>query len=145
MSRRFCRCDQPVLQADADGVTYCDRCGELLPAPMELVAPQLLRIVSQMKRQIDVLSARLPETSPSPDGHRKLVDARVIAAEFGLSRDYIYDHSERLGAVRLGNGPKARLRFNPDSVARALTAAPPASSNGPVCRTHRKTSTKTHD
>lgn len=30
----------------------------------------------------------------------------------GVSRGFVYDHADELGAVRLGSGPKARLRFD---------------------------------
>lgn len=50
-----------------------------------------------------------------------LVDAAALAAELGTSRDWVYEHADELGALRLGNGPKARLRFDP-IVARAALA-----------------------
>ena len=48
------------------------------------------------------------------------VDARELAEELGVSIDYVYAHATELGAVRLGSGPKARLRFDLDSARRAL-------------------------
>jgi hypothetical protein len=41
-----------------------------------------------------------------------LVDATTLAEQLGVSRDYIYDHARHLGAVRIGNGPRPRLRFS---------------------------------
>lgn len=41
-----------------------------------------------------------------------LVDAATLATELGVSRDWVYEHSDELGVLRLGNGPKARLRFD---------------------------------
>lgn len=55
---------------------------------------------------------------------RELVDATEIARRFGLSRDYLYEHADELGAVRLGDGPRARLRFDPTAVAERLGAPP---------------------
>jgi hypothetical protein len=40
------------------------------------------------------------------------IDATEAARRLGVSRDYIYAHADALGAKRLGDGPKARLRFN---------------------------------
>jgi hypothetical protein len=49
-----------------------------------------------------------------------LVDARELAAVLGVSVDYVYSHSTRLGAVRLGSGRRARIRFDVDMARRAL-------------------------
>ena len=46
-------------------------------------------------------------------GHvSRLVDAHTVAAELQVERDWVYAHANELGAVRLGNGSKARLRFD---------------------------------
>jgi hypothetical protein len=41
-----------------------------------------------------------------------LVDAVTVAAYLGVSRGYVYEHANELGARRLGAGPRARLRFS---------------------------------
>lgn len=41
-----------------------------------------------------------------------LVDTTTAAQRLGVSADYLRDHADELGAVRLGNGPKPRLRFD---------------------------------
>lgn len=51
-----------------------------------------------------------------------LVDAAVVASHLGVSRDYVYEHALELGAVRLGAGPRARLRFRLADVDARLTA-----------------------
>jgi hypothetical protein len=48
----------------------------------------------------------------------RLVDAATLAAELGITRSWVYQHRDELGAVRLGTGSKPRLRFNVE-VARA--------------------------
>ena len=58
-----------------------------------------------------------------------LVDARELAALLGVSVDYVYAHATQLGAVRLGTGRRARIRFDAHSARRALEASrrvPPA-------------------
>jgi hypothetical protein len=40
----------------------------------------------------------------------------------GMSRDTAYSMAGELGAVRLGAGPRGRLRFDAERVAEALTA-----------------------
>jgi hypothetical protein len=66
---------------------------------------------------------------------RQLVDAAGLARLFGIERSWVYSHAIELGAVKLGEGPKARLRFDPEVAARVLrrvgdapTADPPARS-----------------
>jgi len=66
------------------------------------------------------LAARLDPNERSTTG--KLVDATAIARRFGVDRSWVYEHADELGVVRLGRGPKARLRFEHDRVAAALTA-----------------------
>jgi hypothetical protein len=51
-----------------------------------------------------------------------LVDARDLADELGVERDWVYANAERLGAVRLGSGPRARLRFDVEQAREALAA-----------------------
>jgi hypothetical protein len=56
-----------------------------------------------------------------PSSRAPLVDAGTLAAELGVSRGYVYEHADELGALRLGNGPRARLRFDPLAARAALT------------------------
>lgn len=41
-----------------------------------------------------------------------LVDAQAVADALGVGRAFVYEHGDELGAIRLGNGRRARLRFN---------------------------------
>lgn len=50
------------------------------------------------------------------------VDAAEVARRFSVSREFVYAHAADLGAIRLGDGPKARLRFDPAKVADELAA-----------------------
>jgi hypothetical protein len=66
---------------------------------------------------------------------RELVDAAELARRFGMERSWVYSHAIELGAVKLGSGPKPRLRFDPEIAARVLrkvgevpAADPPARS-----------------
>jgi hypothetical protein len=51
---------------------------------------------------------------------RRLVDAGTLAAEFGVTRSWVYEHRDELGAVRIGTGPKPRLRFDLQAAREAL-------------------------
>ena len=65
---------------------------------------------------------------------RELVDASELARRLGIERSWVYSHAIELGAVKLGQGKKPRLRFDPEIAARFLQkvgegpAAPPARS-----------------
>ena len=48
------------------------------------------------------------------------VAAAVVAKYLGVEVSYVYEHADELGARRLGNSPKARLRFRLDLVDRVL-------------------------
>jgi hypothetical protein len=50
----------------------------------------------------------------------KLVNARELAGLLGVSVDYVYEHAAELGALRLGSGRKARIRFDADTARQAL-------------------------
>jgi hypothetical protein len=52
---------------------------------------------------------------------RALVDPLTVARELGVSRGFVYAHADNLGAIRLGSGPKPRIRFDLDEVRRRLT------------------------
>jgi hypothetical protein len=53
-------------------------------------------------------------------GGERLIDAAEVARRLDVSRDYVYRHKDDFGVVRFGNGPKARLRFDPAKVTEAL-------------------------
>lgn len=51
-----------------------------------------------------------------------LVAPAVVAARLGVSRDFVYRHADELGAIRLGSGPKAHLRFDLADAERRLAS-----------------------
>lgn len=51
---------------------------------------------------------------------RQLVSAAELAQMFGIERSWVYAHAIELGAVKLGEGKKPRLRFDPEVAARVL-------------------------
>ena len=70
----------------------------------------------------EATAARLAETVSAAPGTFALVDARQLARDLGVSLDYVYAHATELGAMRLGSGPKARIRFDLDRARQALEA-----------------------
>lgn len=83
---------------------------------------------------IEALACRLAQLlaaeSPGAENARarkRMLSAAEVAELFGVSRRWVYDHAEVLGARRLGTGARPRLRFDPDEVAEridGLTAGP---------------------
>jgi hypothetical protein len=62
---------------------------------------------------VDAIAHRVVELlaegqQPNP----ALVDAITLARILGVSSAYVYEHADELGAIRLGTGPKPRLRFD---------------------------------
>lgn len=51
----------------------------------------------------------------------RLLDPGELAARLSVDRSWVYEHASELGALRLGDGPRARLRFDPVTVAERLT------------------------
>jgi hypothetical protein len=46
------------------------------------------------------------------DAPAQLVDAATVARLLGVSRATVYANADQLGAIRLGTGKRARLRFD---------------------------------
>jgi hypothetical protein len=74
--------------------------------------------------------AQLLAPGATPD--EGLLPASRVAARLGVDRSWVYAHADELGVVRLGDGPRPRLRFDPVVIAqrmlgrRAPTPAPTA-------------------
>ena len=56
--------------------------------------------------------ALLEERGPDPMTRSRLVDAATVARELGVTRGWVYQHRDELGAVPLGEGERPRLRFD---------------------------------
>ena len=66
-----------------------------------------------------------------------LLTAAEVAAAFNVTRGWVYAHADELGAIRLGDGPRPRLRFDPAVVTQRfqqrrgrLSASPPSTHLG---------------
>jgi hypothetical protein len=97
-----------------------------MASPRIKLDPQTVDAIA--RRMVELLEAKGLQK-------RELVDAAELARMFGIERTWVYSHAIELGAVKLGSGPKPRLRFDPEMAARALkrmgegsTADPPARS-----------------
>jgi hypothetical protein len=73
---------------------------------------------------VDTIAERVLEMLRQDGGDNRngggLVSAAEVARELGMSRAYVYEHASELGAQRLGDGPRARLRFDLEAAREAL-------------------------
>jgi hypothetical protein len=94
------------------------------------IASEALRATELSPRSVEAIAARvvelLDERARDLQYPLSLIDVRELARRTRLSRTWIYEHASELGAIRLGEGPKARLRFNPDTVKAVLEREPPS-------------------
>ena len=70
----------------------------------------------------DAIAHRVAEIVTTRSTTFGFVDARELAEELGVSIDYVYAHATEFGAMRLGSGPRARIRFDLDRARQALEA-----------------------
>ncbi len=66
-----------------------------------------------------------------------LVDAAELARRLGIERSWVYAHASELGALRLGRGPRARLRFDFEIVIARMRIAMESDDRGPKARQRR--------
>jgi transcriptional regulator with XRE-family HTH domain len=59
---------------------------------------------------------------------------RTEIGRLELDRSWVYSHAIELGAVKLGDGPRARLRFDPEIAERALRKLGDGSAPDPPAR-----------
>ena len=100
------------------------------PDVVELLAARIVQLLAQHLTP--------PPTSSLPSG--RLLSAAEVSAWWGVSRGWVYQHANELGAVRIGDGQRPRLRFDPDRVAEHLNqpAATPPATAAPARRRARR-------
>jgi hypothetical protein len=107
------------------------------PAPISRLRAAFAELAPDTIEQIAQRVAELlKHHQPHP---ANLIDANELARRTGLSRAWIYENAELLGAIRIGTGPKPRLRFNPDALGAAILAGPAKpQQDAPTARTRRQ-------
>ena len=80
-----------------------------------LLTPTVVEAIAQ--RVAELLRTEL---GPAP----RLLTPSEVAEQFAVSRTWVYEHADELGAIRLGPGPKARLRFDARAVSKGLERNP---------------------
>jgi hypothetical protein len=93
-----------------------------LPAESVLEHPSIEAIA----REVAQLLCR-----DDPLGEHGLLTARQVAARFNVERSWVYTHADELGVIRLGQGPRPRMRFDAAVVAQHLLARPARTAAAP--------------
>ena len=84
---------------------------------------------------VDFIAQRVLELLGDRNGDEiQLLTVAQVARRFQVHPSWVYANARRLGALRLGTGPKAPLRFDPRRVALAVED-PPLSDGRPIERT----------
>lgn len=83
---------------------------------------------------VEAIAERVAELLRGEATTPDLIDAAEVARRLGISRATVYERAGELGAHRIGDGPRARLRFEPERIAERLSA---------IARTSPPTSTPT--
>ncbi len=74
-------------------------------APAALTEHELLLVDALVERVAELLR-------PTPSLSPGLLTAAQLAQALNVSRAWVYENAGRLGARKLGDGPRARLRFD---------------------------------
>lgn len=83
------------------------------PTPSPGPDPALVEAVA--RRVLELLQEQPPGSSAG-----ELLTVAEIATRYRVRPNWVYAHQRELGVIRLGNGPKARLRFDSHVVAAVL-------------------------
>jgi hypothetical protein len=92
--------------------------------PIHLTLDQLHQLAELIADKLEQRQSSSEPSSVEPLSKKepaRLVDAGTLAALLGVSRRYVYEHADELGAVRLGGGAKPRLRFDAGAAKTAMS------------------------
>jgi hypothetical protein len=98
----------------------------------EFVTTGELRIAPGSIEAIAQRIAELAAAEPAPLPER--ITAEEVSRWWGVSRRWVYDHAEELGARRMGSGRRPRLRFDSDEVEERLGPPSDRGRGGPDMR-----------
>lgn len=106
-------------KVSAEPVAHGEGEVRLDPESVEAIARRLAELLADRKAE-------------APGGG--LISAETVAERWGVSRRWVYEQAERLGARRIGAGSRPRLRFDPDEVAEQLGEPPGSRAGRPDAR-----------
>ena len=94
------------------------------------LAPEVIETIA--RRVVEALRHEAP-------ARIELVDAAELARRLGIERSWVYTHAIELGAIRLGDGRRPRLRFDPHlAIERMRARAERDAAQAPGRRVMRK-------
>jgi len=85
-------------------------------------------------RTAELVDQRLRHTSAEPQQPPELLTVAEVAARWSVHPNWVYRHARQLGAIRLGNGRCARIRFDREQVTRRLHRPPNKATNTSVAQ-----------
>ena len=95
---------------------------EMSPEAIEQIAQRVAQLLRHEPESIDDGPSKSPE----------LIDAEELAKRSGLTRAWVYENAGKLGAIPLSDGPRPRLRFDPETVASVLKSRQRRNEPAPV-------------
>ncbi len=87
---------------------------------------------------IEAIAARVADLLRGEPQVGTLLTAAEVARRFGVAAEWVRQHADDLDVVRLGDGPRPRLRFDPAKVADRLVARSPSKGSGIPDRPRRR-------
>jgi hypothetical protein len=104
---------------------------ELTPHAIEQIAQRVTQLLHEQRHEHPA------DVRPAPP---RLLDATQLARHLGVTRTWVYEHAQQLGAIRLGTGSKARLRFDLYTATAAINSLhePPPRGTVPAVETPRR-------
>ena len=81
--------------------------------------------------EIEAIAHHVREVIRGGPAPARFVDAATLARILGVSRNTVYGRARELRAIRLGSGPRARLRFDLAEATAALRSNDRASNRRP--------------
>lgn len=88
------------------------RLADAIANEIELIAIRRGVQVPLDDHDIEVIAERVVAAGVITELIEPPIDATELAQRLGVTRDWVYANATRLGAIKLGDGPKARLRFD---------------------------------
>lgn len=85
----------------------------------------------------DAVAKRVVELLERRPAIPSWLTADEVARLLAVDRAFVYEHAVELGGRRLGDGPKARLRFRLEDVEAALPCLSSRGSQEPAIRAHK--------
>lgn len=86
---------------------------KLDPAAIDEIVDRLGEVIVERVVEALVMGQTRTDPASNPEG---LWTTRQVAAHYGVTPSFVYQHADELGCIRLGGGKCPRLRFDPNVV-----------------------------